>query len=182
MKLFCSKCNLPKEESEFFRSSNKRGYSYYCKLCDNIRKRVANLSDKAHEAKLLRDRKRLLDNLEEERKRKMEVYFRHKDNPKWRATKAKSQSTRRQRIKNSINTLSGNDINTLLDLQKNKCAKCLNKFDSKNKYTLDHILPLNDGGQLSIDNTQLLCKSCNSSKGARNIKYRQDLVYGIHGG
>ena len=62
-----------------------------------------------------------------------------------------------------------------------KCALCGSEVDPHDtwitsngrrcfgrKYpTVDHIVPLKHGGTDTLDNVQLLCKHCNSSKGAR---------------
>ncbi|MGZ9756426.1 HNH endonuclease family protein [Mycoplasma sp. 394] len=45
-----------------------------------------------------------------------------------------------------------------------KCAKCLNEFEKSN-LEMDHIIPWSLGGPTNLSNAQLLCKSCNSSKG-----------------
>lgn len=73
----------------------------------------------------------------------------------------------------------------LVERDGNKCAICgcvVNPHDtwiSENgrkcqgrKYpTVDHIKPLKSGGTDTFDNVQLLCKRCNSMKGARPIDY-----------
>lgn len=46
------------------------------------------------------------------------------------------------------------------------CAKC-----GAAKVEIDHIVPISLGGRNTIDNIQPLCRSCNSSKGTRIIKY-----------
>jgi hypothetical protein len=43
------------------------------------------------------------------------------------------------------------------------CQKC----GSHRNLTVDHIVPESKGGELTMDNAQTLCKSCNSRKGAR---------------
>jgi len=46
------------------------------------------------------------------------------------------------------------------------CANCRNP-----KVEVDHIVPITKGGRNTIDNIQPLCRSCNSSKGRRVIRY-----------
>lgn len=66
-------------------------------------------------------------------------------------------------------------------LYENKCALCGCMVDPNDKWigrngrmcygrrypTVDHIVPLRHGGSDTIENVQLLCKHCNSQKGAR---------------
>ena len=44
-----------------------------------------------------------------------------------------------------------------------ECQSC----DTNEDLTFDHILPVSKGGQTTFDNLQLLCRSCNSAKGAK---------------
>jgi 5-methylcytosine-specific restriction endonuclease McrA len=53
------------------------------------------------------------------------------------------------------------DIIELSRLQKGKCANCQKKLD---KYHVDHIEPLNNGGSNDKYNLQLLCPPCNLRK------------------
>jgi hypothetical protein len=51
-----------------------------------------------------------------------------------------------------------------------KCAKCGTKKD----LTIDHIKSIYHGGKNELDNLQVLCKSCNSSKGVKIKDYRNN--------
>lgn len=48
--------------------------------------------------------------------------------------------------------------------QKKKCKECGEKFKLSEMH-LDHIVPVNKGGNNEITNFQLLCEHCNCSKG-----------------
>lgn len=54
-------------------------------------------------------------------------------------------------------------FNELLHKYNFKCVCC----GSKEKLSVDHIKPVSKGGTDDITNLQILCKSCNSSKGAK---------------
>jgi 5-methylcytosine-specific restriction endonuclease McrA len=105
-----------------------------------------------------------------------------KDNRKLRSSSfeykilsAKIDHERREHIMTTNKTLTIDDIKELFDLQDGKCAKCQRGFSPILKYEIDHIVPASKGGDLSIENVQLLCKSCNCSKKDKTIKYRVDL-------
>ena len=50
-----------------------------------------------------------------------------------------------------------------------KCATCRKNLDW-NDFTVDHILPHAKGGRTRLKNAQLMCRSCNSRKGARKVR------------
>jgi 5-methylcytosine-specific restriction endonuclease McrA len=50
-----------------------------------------------------------------------------------------------------------------------RCLSCSRQLD---RLTMDHVVPLSEGGLHAIDNIQPLCRSCNSRKGTRTIDYR----------
>lgn len=78
---------------------------------------------------------------------------------------------RRLGNKDLNNTLSIKDIEYLLVFQNNECANCGREFSEYLKFTVDHIIPLSKGGSLVKENVQLLCRSCNSSKNNKTIRY-----------
>ncbi len=66
----------------------------------------------------------------------------------------------------------GAEIENLMLKQRCKCVYC--KKSLKREFHKDHIVPLKNGGSNSIDNIQLLCPTCNLSKGAKDpIDYAQ---------
>ena len=55
----------------------------------------------------------------------------------------------------------------------NACVKCSVPFSALDPATKDHIIPLVNGGDDSIQNIQPLCLVCNSTKGANTADYRK---------
>ena len=53
---------------------------------------------------------------------------------------------------------------TLYGKQEGKCAGCKHHFPFRN-FTIDHIVPRSKGGTDHLENLQLLCNACNSTKG-----------------
>lgn len=75
---------------------------------------------------------------------------------------------RTKRIKNNTdkNHFTKDDVKIIYKIQKGKCVYC--GVDLKDKYHLDHIMPLFLGGSNSKENVQLTCKTCNLRKGHKH--------------
>ena len=65
-------------------------------------------------------------------------------------------------------TLDGENIQRLFASFR-KCPVCKEEMKSEDK-TLDHIVPLSKGGAHSIYNSIIICRSCNSSKNAKDLE------------
>ena len=73
---------------------------------------------------------------------------------------------RRSRVRGAKGSHTGEQILDLLRKQGNRCAEC--RKNLKAGYHADHIMPLARGGSNDIGNIQLLCETCNLSKGYRD--------------
>ena len=79
-----------------------------------------------------------------------------------------NQLARRTRKLNNGGTLTAADVN-FIRAAFPVCLCC--GIDTT--LSIDHVIPLARGGRNEIDNAQILCRSCNSSKGIKTIDYRQ---------
>jgi 5-methylcytosine-specific restriction endonuclease McrA len=186
----CSKCKEVKPlTSEFFKTGiqYKHGLSAECKFC--LHKRTLEWQ-KTDAGKALR--KRLEPKYKEWRAEYAKTY--QKANRKrinayvqsWReknrdhcreldaawARKNKAKRTEYRHIRRAAGEFSYAVIPELRQLQKGKCAICaglLTKF-----IEIDHIMPVALGGTNERTNLQLLCRTCNRSKGAKHpVDYMQ---------
>lgn len=77
------------------------------------------------------------------------------------------QNQKRKALKKQVGgALSKGIAEKVLALQKGKCRICKSKLIAKN-FHLDHIVPISKGGQNIDSNIQILCPTCNLSKGAK---------------
>jgi 5-methylcytosine-specific restriction endonuclease McrA len=81
-----------------------------------------------------------------------------------------AQANRRARKLGSPEQHTSADIRKLFDLQRGKCAACkikiTNEAKTKNRFQVDHVVPLVRGGSNGRENLQLLCAKCNRTKHA----------------
>lgn len=80
----------------------------------------------------------------------------------------RAANARRRALKNGAQgSYSAFDIQDLFALQKGKCAECKRK-SPRGRLHVDHIIPLALGGSNFRNNLQLMCRTCNSKKGAKH--------------
>lgn len=77
----------------------------------------------------------------------------------------------RARKKGNGGKITSQEWQWLKEFYNNTCLCCCRQ-EPEIKLTLDHVKPLKLGGKNIIQNAQPLCRSCNASKGAKEIDYR----------
>lgn len=100
-------------------------------------------------------------NLEENRRR---ARLRQNQHPERAAI---ARHLRRARKASAGGRFTAEDIARIRKLQRNRCAECRNVLTKATTH-IDHIVPLSKGGSNYPQNLQLLCATCNISKGARD--------------
>lgn len=129
---------------------NKARYQAYAKTYRTVNREMVNAKNLEY-AKANRDKMRQWAR---------ESYQRHKEKA---AARAKA---RREKIKALQQGLSRGLVTRLIVSQKGLCAKCACDL-SVSGHHLDHIMALANGGQHVDENIQLLCPTCNKSKGSK---------------
>jgi len=86
------------------------------------------------------------------------------DNPlKRRQYEAKRRAIKKSALSAHYTT---KDIAKLLELQRGRCVYCDKSI--RKSFHIDHVIALSKGGDNSIRNVQLLCRSCNQRKFTRH--------------
>ena len=80
----------------------------------------------------------------------------------------KRNSTREYRARkvHAVGSHTIKDVSAMMEKQKGECNVCQKDIATgkPHAFHVDHIYPLSKGGRNSVDNLQLLCRSCNCSK------------------
>lgn len=76
------------------------------------------------------------------------------------------EARRRTRKMTNGGSYTKEDVTDLMRNQKGRCSYC--RKDITRQFAVDHIIPLRLGGSSNRSNLQLLCRSCNSSKGGKH--------------
>lgn len=172
--LYCKTCNI--ELSKQYYIENKEKIKQY-----NIKNRQQIIEYRKqyrikNKEQLAKKRNQYyINNREKMLKINNQYYIDNRDkmleqNKQWRIANPEKviakKINRRAMELNATGKFTADDIAQLLVLQKGKCAIC--HCSIKNGYHVDHIVPLSKGGSNSKENLQLLCPTCNLSKGARD--------------
>lgn len=153
---------------------------------DRINKRQRNYYAENQESEVMKKRKLRIDSPEKVKQASLRYRTRHAD----KISLAKKEDYRRNpmparcagqrrraRKLAAEGSFTAEEIRSLFQKQKGKCAICSKKLEKlgKNKFHADHIHPLSKGGTNWITNIQLTCKRCNLSKGPKDpISFAQE--------
>lgn len=181
----CTKCKTEKALDAFEKNHHKSGRCLECKKADT-KKRYQNNLEKERE----RSRRKRISNPDyykeyyQEHKEKWRVYRQNwkEAHPEqaaqaiseWKKANREKVATYTRNRRAKVAGISGEhvtpeQIEELYGESDGVCPAC-----SKNtKLTVDHIVPIARGGSNSIDNLQLICGRCNSSKGTKIVDWRQ---------
>jgi 5-methylcytosine-specific restriction endonuclease McrA len=174
----CPKCNKKKPIKGFFKDKSKKdGYESICKVCRKEYRQSYAQTEKGKGVK-----KRYCQS-----SKGKEAYIRynksdkgiqrdkhHGQTLKGKQSAKKGHATYYTRKSQAGGTYTTTEWYNLCRFYDFHCLRC-NKKLPFDKLTLDHVKPVAQGGSSFIFNTQPLCKSCNSSKGNKEIDYRKSL-------
>ncbi len=175
----CTDCSKDQPVNEFMvPGSHKIHPSRKCSSCREERRLKANRNRRKNR----RARLKLNPQKYAEYKRKQNIrkQNRIKNDPVALAKKRVSHRTtcvnRRARKKGNGGVHTPMDIKFLFDTQKGKCVCCRKSI--KNRYHIDHVIPIALGGGSEKENLQLLCQTCNTRKCAKHpIDFMQEQGY-----
>jgi 5-methylcytosine-specific restriction endonuclease McrA len=193
MKKICASCLKLKPISEFYKDArSKDGLYTRCKKChskstkkwqeSNAEKfKEDNMKWKNTHKKQRNEQNKKWARAHPEKRRKTFAAWRNK-NPEygknWRKNNKEKirhyAQNRRARVRGNGGELTVEEWNAVLDFYGYQCL-CCGKGDVK--LTIDHVIPIFQGGKYSVDNVQPLCGPCNSRKKDKTIDYRKEYYH-----
>jgi len=177
----CPLCGITKDFSEYHRSSKtSNGVQGHCKECKKV-------LSKKYEATRSKEKKSEYGKARWQKVRGDPVYLKkHKEwrdrNPeriketlaiyrkKNRVQLLAHRSNQKCRNKGYPGILSVKEWEAALQLTKYLCIACEEVFAD----SVDHVIPLINGGHNAYDNIQPMCLRCNLKKGRRHVDFRPE--------
>jgi 5-methylcytosine-specific restriction endonuclease McrA len=182
----CPQCNLVKEESCFYMT--KQGIYSWCKECTkrisreyyykNREKYIATTRrwQEKNPDKVVTVRKNRYKSSKNQKLHQKRVEEWKKKNPiKAREIQRKGNYTRRSKVAKVY--IEDVDHNKVFERDEGICGICQNPVD-KNRYHLDHIIPIAKGGLHCYDNVQISHPRCNQTKGANVLAPNDEILLG----
>ncbi len=157
----CPKCEQTKPLASFSRSDDKKdGYKLWCKECISLSTKASGYRKVNADAIREYQRNYRAANAEMVREKKRQ---RHENNPDMRRA---AHQRRRALKKGNGGEFSAKELRDMRIAQNGVCAYCRRHLDPQ-ALTIDHVIPLHQGGRHEAANIVLACGVCNRSKGAR---------------
>ena len=187
----CRRCLETKPETDFTPTKKrKEGVTIWCRACNTAyakeyrqrnpevdkravlkyRAKRPEIKRKAHQNWISSNREKNNERIRNDRKRNPSKYRgwekeKYKRNP-WKVILAEHK----RRAIYQDGDVTQEQIYVLFQTYPACCA-----CGSKERLTIDHVVPLKQGGKHTYSNLQVLCHSCNAAKGARHqTDYRKD--------
>ena len=188
----CSLCKTKKLTSEFYKDKNARdGLTARCKTCQ----KAAAIRWQRSNTEKVTDTRRCWEArnpgwwrswIEKNPDKVAAARKRFEAKPDWRERRA--VACRNWRTKNPESVIEyshrrrarlagvgGNhtkvEVQALYEAQEGRCANQHCRTDLSGGFHRDHVTPIAAGGSNYITNIQLLCRSCNRTKGARSMEW-----------
>jgi 5-methylcytosine-specific restriction endonuclease McrA len=163
---YCPTCNEVKPLSRFSKNeSQKDGYRLYCKTCINFMNRTSW-------AESIRRRNKAYRGANVDTLRAYRDTYR-KNNPDVHRA---SNQRRRERVKANGGIFLTVELIAMRIAQNGFCAYCQYQYHTLS-LTIDHVIPILQGGRHEAANIVLACRDCNSQKNARTPEQWVDRWY-----
>jgi len=177
----CNNCGKIKSLDHFAKNMlGQYGRYSQCKECLRIKQRKRHAENPERQRK--RQRQYYAKHPEKvrawSRKARRKYYATHKEEEaarfrKWQLEnpdKCRAYAANRRALKKQADgSFTTEEFDALCEKYANKCLCC---GSTNEPLTVDHVIPLSEGGSNDISNIQPLCLSCNSRKQDKTIDYR----------
>ena len=163
--LHCNSCGLDKQADEFYKAIQTR-----CRACVREYQREYSARPEVAARRRTNEYKDYHARYRSEfADRKKESQFKYQSKPEVKAHRAERERARQVKLVSNLPP----DAYSFIISTYGACLKC----NSADKLQVDHVVPLARGGEHTLRNLQVLCQTCNISKGARSsADYRSFVV------